>query len=205
MRRLRGELPRLFAALSCCLLLSCGMSAACSRDEAKVAAKSTKKGEKSDEAAKPAAGGASNAGNLGNANKRNDPATEAKDRARIEALLGKQQQLFDPSKRADPAPTATPTGRGQKGDPSTAKITFGGIARNAKAGAMVVGEKRSYYIGGLNEWPPEFVDGPVVVTGTPQRRKLAPDPVVGANGEVSAGMQGTSAVLDNATWVKPPK
>lgn len=80
-------------------------------------------------------------------------------------------------------------------------LNIEGVARDAKLGAVVVGEDGvTYYIAGLNEWAPELLGHKVSVSGILKIRKLAPDPIIGADGAVSAGMYGDAPVLTEATW-----
>ncbi len=85
------------------------------------------------------------------------------------------------------------------------ELTLQGTARNAHAGALVVlSDRRTIYVGGLQEWPEALDRKTVRVTGVLRRRKLAPDPEVNSKGEVSHGMQGSVTVVDDATWEEAP-
>jgi hypothetical protein len=76
-----------------------------------------------------------------------------------------------------------------------------GVARNAKSGAVLVLDGGAvYYLDKLDEWPTAVIGKRVSVTGNLVERKLAPDPVVGPNGEQSAGMYGTSTVIEDPQW-----
>ena len=84
-------------------------------------------------------------------------------------------------------------------------VTITGKAANAFLGAVVVdADGNTYFIDGLSSWADELLDREVVVTGTPTRKKLAPDPVVDEAGAVSHGMQGSATVLVAPTWKRAP-
>jgi len=81
------------------------------------------------------------------------------------------------------------------------ELVLVGTARNAHSGAMVLLSDRSpVFIDGLWEWDDEWDRKQVRVTGTLRNKKLAPDPEVGPDGEQSHGMEGTSLVIEGATW-----
>jgi len=81
------------------------------------------------------------------------------------------------------------------------EVTLQGTARNAHAGALVVlSDRKTIYVGGLQEWPDELDRKQVRVTGVVRRTKLAPDPEVNAEGEVSHGMVGSVTIVDEAVW-----
>ena len=92
-------------------------------------------------------------------------------------------------------PSLGAAGRAKDGE----TITITGVAGNSASGAVVV-DGGSAIVGGLEQWPPEFYGKQVAVTGTVMRTSVAPDPVVGPNGEHSHGAKGSSVVLTNATW-----
>jgi hypothetical protein len=80
-------------------------------------------------------------------------------------------------------------------------VSLVGVAENAKLGAVVVPASGGpVYVTGLDSWPDHLSKTRVRVSGTLQERKLAPDPVVGPNGERSAGMEGMAYVIDDAKW-----
>lgn len=80
-------------------------------------------------------------------------------------------------------------------------VSLTGEARNAFSGAIVRDPGFGVvYVVGLREWPAGWVGRQVRVRGVRSRAKLAPDPVVGADGGVSHGMVGTSQVVRNASW-----
>ncbi len=90
------------------------------------------------------------------------------------------------------APTAAPAA-------ASKAFTVVGMARNAALGAVVVGANGAvWYIDKMSEWDGQWLNKKVSVSGTTQSRKLAPDPTVGPNGEVSHGMVGTSKVIVGA-------
>ncbi len=78
-----------------------------------------------------------------------------------------------------------------------------GTARNAHSGAMVLlSDRTSVFIDGLWEWDEAWDRKSVQVTGTLRYKKLGPDPEVGPEGEQSHGMEGSSLVLEGASWVE---
>ena len=173
---------RTLSLLMCASLISCGMSASCARDE--------KKTERPSEAvAKPAEKTAKTAKTDG----------EDAERARINALLGAGPgKLSDPSLKTPgltPAPTAKVVSQ---------KFVVVGVAKNAKSGAIVDRDGTVYYVAGLMQWPDKLHGKRVEVTGTVAKAKLAPDPVVGADGAVSAGMKGMSTVINDAKYRLAP-
>jgi hypothetical protein len=79
--------------------------------------------------------------------------------------------------------------------------TIRGVARDARMGAVVLTPDRTpVYVAGLEEWPPDLEGEALEATGTLIRRKLAPDPIVDADGGVSHGVAGTNYVLEDAAW-----
>lgn len=81
------------------------------------------------------------------------------------------------------------------------EITLAGVARDAMLGAVVrLDSGGTVYVGGLLEWPEPLSGQRVSVRGVLQRRHLAPQPTVGADGGVSHGAAGTSLILDGASW-----
>ncbi len=81
------------------------------------------------------------------------------------------------------------------------EVTLLGTARNAHAGALVVlSDRKTIYVLGLQSWPKELDRKQVRVTGTLRRTKLAPDPEVNDEGEVSHGMKGRVTVVADASW-----
>lgn len=72
-------------------------------------------------------------------------------------------------------------------------------------GAVVVTEARdTYYVAGLSEWDASVLRKKVSVTGVVVDKKLAPDPTVGSDGSVSAGMAGTAKVIEKPVWKLAP-
>ena len=116
--------------------------------------------------------------------------TPDQEKALIEALLDQQlagMPLHDPALGAG----------GSARDGET--ITVTGVAGNSASGAIVV-DGGTVHVGGLQEWPADVYGKQVAVTGEVMRTSLAPDPVVGPNGEHSHGAKGSSVVLVNAQW-----
>jgi len=84
-------------------------------------------------------------------------------------------------------------------------VVVSGIARNAKAGAVVrLDTSAVLYLMGLDEWPDHVLGKRVKVSGVIGRAKLAPDPVVGKDGSHSAGMVGRSTVIRQPKWELMP-
>jgi hypothetical protein len=80
-------------------------------------------------------------------------------------------------------------------------VTLIGTARNAHSGAVVLLDDGSaIYIDGKNRWEKPWNQKRIEATGRLDREKLAPDPEVNEQGEVSHGMKGTALVLRDATW-----
>lgn len=79
-----------------------------------------------------------------------------------------------------------------------------GTARDAKLGAVLVVEGEPLYVDGLASWPDELHGKQVELEGTLQQRKLAPDPLVGPEGEQSAGMQGMAWVVTDPRYKLVP-
>jgi hypothetical protein len=74
-----------------------------------------------------------------------------------------------------------------------------GIARDAKAGAVVVTDGGPVYIDQLDAWPPDLHGRRVRVKGRLADVKRIPDPV-NEKGEIVQGAPGTQSVLFGAVW-----
>ncbi len=79
------------------------------------------------------------------------------------------------------------------------KTTIVGIARDAKAGAVIIVNNEPVYIQGLESWPGRFSGKKVKATGVLREKKHIPDPV-NANGEITQGAWGKQDVLEDAKW-----
>ncbi len=80
-------------------------------------------------------------------------------------------------------------------------VTLRGVAHEAALGAVVVLDGGGVvYFDGRADWPGPVSGKTIDVTGVLRRRKLAPDPVVGANSGISHGVAGESWVFEDATW-----
>lgn len=80
-------------------------------------------------------------------------------------------------------------------------ITVRGKALDAASGAVVECDDGAVlYLGGMDCWPGPVFGQRVVVSGHLVVAKLAPDPVVGADGGISHGMFGSSTVLHDPRW-----
>lgn len=103
--------------------------------------------------------------------------------------------------REGPRPEETPM-KSEAPEPPAAsaepeiQVTVEGTARNAKGGAVIVGEDGvPIYLPMLPAWP-DGIEGTVVeVDGRLDERKLLPDPAVGEDGAHSAGAEGTQTML----------
>lgn len=81
------------------------------------------------------------------------------------------------------------------------KVEIKGLAKDAKAGAVVLNEENTpIYIKGLAFWPDELFDKQVIVKGTLRLLKLIPDPVMTEDGGHSTGAWGKDWVLEGAEY-----
>lgn len=81
------------------------------------------------------------------------------------------------------------------------RVVLQGIARNAKAGAVVVEDAgRVLYVKGLDSWPGSLDGQRVKVTGVVRDEKMIPDPVVDEKGAISQGAEGSQLVIHEAEW-----
>ncbi|MBI4365738.1 MAG: hypothetical protein HY543_02860 [Deltaproteobacteria bacterium] len=79
--------------------------------------------------------------------------------------------------------------------------TLHGVARDSKAGAIVVlAGDAVVYIDGLASWPAAFHGKNVVVHGLLKRRKYIPDPAERGDGAIAQGAKGLQDVLERARW-----
>ena len=115
---------------------------------------------------------------------------DATDRQKIEALLDQYVAGMPLHNPLDAAGGAAKDGE---------TITLTGTAVNTASGAAVV-DGGTTLVGGLTEWPSEAFGKRVSVTGKLVRTKVAPDPVVGPNGEQSHGAWGSSTILVDVQW-----
>lgn len=82
-------------------------------------------------------------------------------------------------------------------------VTIEGIARDAKAGAVVVNaDNEPIFIDGLESWPAEFSGKQVRVSGVLVQKQNFPSATVDSNGAISQGTEGEQleSVLTNAKW-----
>ena len=80
-------------------------------------------------------------------------------------------------------------------------VVLVGVAENAKAGAVVLlADQTAVFIENLDYWDKKSYKKKMKVAGALRSRKLAPDPVVDAAGNVSAGMSGEALILEGARW-----
>ncbi len=115
---------------------------------------------------------------------------EPTDRQKIEALLDQYVSGMPLHNPLDGAGASANEGQ---------TITLTGPAVDTASGAAVV-DGGTTVIGGLSSWPAETLGKRVSVTGKVVRAEIAPDPVVGPNGEQSHGAWGSSTVLVDAKW-----
>jgi len=80
------------------------------------------------------------------------------------------------------------------------RVTFEGLAVDAKQGALIKGEDFAVYVDQLDSWPADILGRKVRATGTLVKRKIAPDPVVNQSGGVSAGAFGEPYLIEDAKW-----
>lgn len=81
-----------------------------------------------------------------------------------------------------------------------AKKTMVGLAKNAKAGAVLLVEGQPIYIEGLAEWPANLLDRRVEARGRLVDEKLIPDPGPDEHGAYVQGAEGNQTVLKNPTY-----
>ena len=117
-----------------------------------------------------------------------------------------QNLLDQQAKSAAKVPPAAATGGASAGGGALDALVdqeafVRGVARDAALGAVVVTDDGAVvYVDGLREWPPAASSRRVEVKGTLRRRKLAPDPGVGADGGISHGASGTQLCVEGAAW-----
>ncbi|MCS6916027.1 MAG: hypothetical protein RMK29_13400 [Myxococcales bacterium] len=81
------------------------------------------------------------------------------------------------------------------------RVTLVGTARDAASGAVVLlSDGTPVYIRGLDYWDRGWNWKRIRASGVLREAKLAPDPEVNQQGEVSHGMYGDALVLEGATW-----
>jgi hypothetical protein len=84
------------------------------------------------------------------------------------------------------------------------KVMLTGMARNAKAGAVIVldgGEP--VYLEGVAAWPPDLEGRKVSASGTLRQKKHIPEPVA-PSGEIRQGAEGEQMVLETPEWRAAP-
>jgi len=98
-----------------------------------------------------------------------------------------------------PPPSAAPSASGPDGE----TVTLVGVARDAKAGAVVVGDRGEVvYLEGLASWPTDVAGRRVAASGLLVRMKHIPDPV--RQGEIAQGAWGEQLVLRVPKWQLVP-
>ena len=81
------------------------------------------------------------------------------------------------------------------------EVTLRGLAANAKGGAVLVVDGAPIYLERMDEWPPGMAGTEVTVAGRLVQKKVIPDPVVGPDGAISQGAEGTQQVLEQVRIV----
>ena len=80
------------------------------------------------------------------------------------------------------------------------EITLTGIAKNARAGAVLLTKDNvPYYIEGVESWDDDIMDKRIEVSGTLKIETLAGD-LQNEKGEWTAGMSGDKLTIVNPTW-----
>ncbi len=101
-------------------------------------------------------------------------------------------------------PATDPLATAKKPLATGALTTIVGKAENARAGAVVLNDKGApTYVEGLEEWDASLYGKRVRVTGKLVIKPLGP-PTRNAAGDIQAGMDGKSEVLEDATWELSP-
>jgi hypothetical protein len=86
-----------------------------------------------------------------------------------------------------------------------AERTLVGVAKNAKAGAVLLVEGQGpIYLEGLAAWPEQLLDRRVEARGRPVEEKLIPDPGPDEHGAYTQGAEGTQTVLKAPTYRLAP-
>lgn len=123
-------------------------------------------------------------------------------RVKVEGLLSPSiddhsQSLVAPHLRAPATPKRDDT------SPSSLagkRVRLGGVARDAKGGAVLLVGDAPVYLVGLEGWPNAASGKPVVAWGTLAVRQYLPEATRNAKGEVSQGASGKQLVLEGPQW-----
>jgi hypothetical protein len=76
------------------------------------------------------------------------------------------------------------------------QVVLEGVAKDAKAGAVIeTHDNRVVYLRGMKEWPDDFLNESVVVTGTLRRGRIYPGVKV-EDGLISQGIKGEQWFLE---------
>lgn len=81
---------------------------------------------------------------------------------------------------------------------TTQTVSFTGIARDAKLGAVIEAGDRVVYCSGLQAWPAELSGREVTAHGRLER--VESEPLMNERGEVSAGVEGPIWVLRDCRY-----
>jgi len=94
------------------------------------------------------------------------------------------------------------TGKGQLAFPNLPVTRVTGTARDAKGGAVIVGDDGNVvYVEALDSWPDEVHGQRVVATGRLVDKQYLPEARVSKDGAISQGTSGgDQTVLENASW-----
>ena len=80
------------------------------------------------------------------------------------------------------------------------EIVITGIALNAKAGAVVSSDQKSYYIYDLSSWPDSVYNKNVEVKGLYVVVNHRQEDLKDEDGDWSQGMRKDQHIIKNATW-----
>ncbi|HBU07050.1 MAG TPA: hypothetical protein DEB09_03115 [Candidatus Magasanikbacteria bacterium] len=81
-------------------------------------------------------------------------------------------------------------------------VIMEGVAVNGKAGAIIITEKTGpVYLDRIDSWPDDKLDKKIMVEGSELVNiKYIEDSVIGEDGGISQGAEGTQWVLKNPKW-----
>lgn len=111
------------------------------------------------------------------------------------AAVGSSGATGEPAARGPASSTATAAEPG----PSAETVRLRGLAKNAKAGAVLLVAGEPIYVAGLDAWPSELLDREIEASGQLVERKQIPDPVA-PDGSIAQGAWGTQKVLEHPSY-----
>ena len=83
----------------------------------------------------------------------------------------------------------------------TSEIKVTGIAKNGKAGAILLtSEDEVYYIEGVHSWEEAIYNKKIEVTGKIQQETFEEEALKNEKGEYSQGMMGEKKTILSPTW-----